>query len=117
MDGWLVFEEACDPCESATYAGAIYGSTLCDFVFPQWYNPAYGGQVDYLNQITQPLRLLSGGYASLDHIVQASGWQRTFAALVKRLASTIKREPKSIQTVEMRLRKPAQDGSVAAPAS
>jgi hypothetical protein len=104
--GWIVYEEACDPCEALTYAGNVNGSPLSDFVFPQWYNAAYQGQVDYMGAIQGPLFLASGGYASVDHIIQASGWQAITADLYKKLAERMKHKSGPAQTVDMRTRPP-----------
>jgi hypothetical protein len=104
--GWIVYEEACDPCEALTYYGSVNGNPLSDFVFPEWYIPAYQGQVDYLGQIQGSLILASGGYASVDQIIKASGWQAITADLYKKLAERTKHTPKAIQTVEMRKRQP-----------
>jgi hypothetical protein len=115
--GWLIFEEVCDPCESATYYGAINGSVLSDFVFPQWYNPAYVGKVDYLGLLPEPLWLLHGGYASVDQILQASGWQEASAEMIQKMADAMKAPAKSVQTVELRKRKPAKERPIVSPAS
>ena len=110
--GWIVYEEACDPCEALSYNGNVNGNTLSDFVFPQWYNAAFQGQVDFLGAIQGPLFLASGGYASVDHIIQASGWQAITADMYKKMAERMKNMPRAVQTVEMRQRQPklAQGG-------
>ena len=106
--GWIVYEEVCDPCEALTYNGVLNGSPLSDFVFPQWYDAAYQGQVDYLGAIPGPLFLASGGYASVDQILQASGWQAISADLYKKLAERMRHMPKAVQTVDMRKRQPVK---------
>jgi hypothetical protein len=100
--GWIVFEEICDPCEATTYSGAVNGSPLSDFVFPQWYDAAYVGAVDYTGTISGPLVLASGGYASVDQILTASGWQQITAAMFKQIAQAMRQKRKSVQTIDMR---------------
>lgn len=104
--GWIVYEEACDPCEALTYFGSVNGSPLSDFVFPQWYDAAYQGQVDFLGAIRGPLFLASGRYASANQIIQASGWRPITPYLYRKLAERMTRMPRAPQTVEMRTRRP-----------
>jgi hypothetical protein len=61
--------ELCDPCEQIGF-GVMVGSTnvsVSDFVFPSFFNP-YGvastnSPFNYLNTLTSPFSILSGGYA------------------------------------------------------
>jgi hypothetical protein len=93
LTGILVAQEVCDAPERLTYAGAINGTEVSDFVFPGWFIPGYPGKVDYLGQVPGPLLLASGGYVSYDQVLQATGWQQTFAARKSHL------DPKNIQFV------------------
>jgi hypothetical protein len=100
--GWIFYEEVCDPCEASTYSGAINGSPLSNFVFPQWYDAAYVGQVDYLGVISGPLTLASGGYVSYDQILTSSGWQQLTGAMFEQIAEAMRHTQKAVQTIEMR---------------
>lgn len=91
LTGILVAQEVCDAPERLTYAGAVNGTQISDFVFPGWYIPTYPYQVDQLGQVPGPLQLLSGGYVSYDQVLQATGWQQAFAAKKGEM------DPKNIQ--------------------
>jgi hypothetical protein len=87
LTGILVAQEVCDAPERLTYAGAVNGTQVSDFVFPSWFIPGYLGQVDQLGQVPGPLLLLSGGYVSYDQVLQATGWQQAFGAKKAKLDS------------------------------
>ena len=91
LTGILVAQEVCDAPERLTYPGAVNGTEVSDFVFPGWFIPGYPNQVDHLGQVPGPLQLLSGGYVSYDQVLQATGWEQTFAARKDKL------DPKNIQ--------------------
>lgn len=97
LTGILIAREVCDAPERLTYAGAINGNQVSDFVFPEWYIPGYPGQVDQRGQVPGPLMLLSGGYVSHDQLLQATGWQQAFGARKTNL------DPKNIQFLSRRV--------------
>lgn len=91
--GWLIAQEVCDAPERLGYPGAVNGLEVSDFVFPGWFIPGYPGPVDQLGQVPGPLQLLSGGYVSMDQVLQASGWQQTQGDKeVKAMAEQIARQ-------------------------
>jgi hypothetical protein len=96
--GVLIAQEVCDAPERLTYSGAYNGTQLSDFVFPGWFIAGYPGQVDEMNQVPGPLQLASGGYISVDQIVQASGWQQVLGAKeYKSLAQHTRQQIKRVQ--------------------
>ena len=97
LTGILIAQEVCDAPERLTYAGAVNGTQLSDFVFPGWYIVGYPGQVDQLGQVPGPLLLLSGGYVSYDQVLQATGWQQGLGA------KKTKVDPKNIQFLSKKL--------------
>lgn len=101
--GFLVAQEVCDAPENLAYPGAINGTELSDFVYPQWFFPGYVGKVDYLGQVPGPLQLLSGGYISYDPIIQAGGWQEADANKIKGAVQGMKQRPKSVHYLPQEL--------------
>ncbi len=102
--GVLVYQEICDPCEGQSYAGALNGTALSDFVLPQYYLVGYPGLVDNLGQVAGPFQVASGGYLSYDEVQVAVGWQQIFGdkavkAKMQPMARKTKQQParKSIQ--------------------
>lgn len=75
IQGWLVYEEICDPIEQRSKQGKN-GSSMSAFVLPQWYIPGYRGKVDNMGVLTRALQIDNGGYASADEVIRASGWQQ-----------------------------------------
>jgi hypothetical protein len=72
----LYCNELCDPVEATNYPITVAGVQIAvsNFVFPSWFNPnAVSPQnlpFDYLNQLTAPFTMTSGGYiitATLDN--------------------------------------------------
>jgi hypothetical protein len=55
---------------------------------------------------TFALPISSGGYASVDQIIQASGWQAITADQYRKMAERMKHMPRAIQSVDMRKRQP-----------
>lgn len=56
----LIARELCDPVESDTYE--IDGVVVSNFVTPAWFSQLGGQQYDYLNKLTAPFTMTSGGY-------------------------------------------------------
>src|SRR5262249_29844803 len=58
--------EACDPCEADTYAYAIQGIAVSDFLTPHFYDPvaAAGARLSLPGALTGPRQILPGGYIS-----------------------------------------------------
>lgn len=80
--GRLYAYEVCDACEDDTFAYAVNGIQLSDFVFPSWFEtfrPAGSAQFDFGRQITKPLDLLKGGYIGYYDLTGGSGWQQLTA--------------------------------------
>ena len=73
-NGWLVYEEICDPVETLSKQSKN-GFALSAFVLPGWYKPGYPGKVDNLGILTRALQIYKGGYAVADAVVRAYGWQ------------------------------------------
>jgi len=80
QDGNSEFEylvEACDPCESDSYAYMIQGVAVSDFLTPHFYDPmtTAGTRYSFTGAITAPRQVLPGGYISW--VNQATGqWQQ-----------------------------------------
>jgi hypothetical protein len=104
LTGILIAQEVCDAPERLTYAGAVNGTLVSDFVFPGWFIPGYPGQVDQLGQVPGPLMLASGGYVSYDQVLQATGWQQAVAAKKAKL------DHKSIQFLPKKVRPKKANG-------
>lgn len=61
-------QELCDPVEDGTYAIPMDGIQVgvSNFVFPSWFNPeatlAANAPFDYMNKLTAPFTMTTGGY-------------------------------------------------------
>lgn len=70
--------ELCDPVEGNSYSVNVNGTfvSLSNFVFPSWFNPEATVQqnmpFDYLNVLTTPFTMTSGGYMIVRQSGQAS---------------------------------------------
>lgn len=64
----LYCQELCDPVEDGTYAVSMdgYQVGVSNFVFPSWFNPEAtiknNAPFDYMNKLTAPFTMTSGGY-------------------------------------------------------
>lgn len=64
----LYCQELCDPVEDGTYSVTVGGQAigLSNFVFPSWFNPEaknpLNAPFDYMNKLTAPMTMTSGGY-------------------------------------------------------
>lgn len=64
----LYCQELCDPVEDGTYAIPMDGVQVgvSNFVFPAWFNPeatkAVNAPFDYMNKLSAPFTMTSGGY-------------------------------------------------------
>lgn len=73
---WVGYE-ICDPVEADEHGFDLNGHRVSDFVYPAWFYPGLGTQIDHTNTLTEPLTLAPGGYAS----VQENGsWKQITAA-------------------------------------
>lgn len=85
MNGKIYAYENCDPVEESIYY-IISGTkkyAMSNFVTPKWFEGFWGtrgAKFDFLRDLTNPLTLLSGGYAIfLDLNDIGAGWQEIFA--------------------------------------
>lgn len=53
--------EVCDPVER--YAYLIGNVHISDWITPGWFNDGMKGPLDYMGEASQPLQILTGGYA------------------------------------------------------
>lgn len=80
--GTLYAYEVCDACEDDSFGYKINDILVSDFVYPAWFeNFRQQGstQFDRMNQIQNPLQLLSGGYIGVFSVTDGSGWQQQTA--------------------------------------
>jgi hypothetical protein len=80
--GTLYAYEVCDACEDDSFGYKINNILVSDFVYPAWFESfrAEGStQFDRMNQIQNPLQLLSGGYIGVFSVTDGSGWQQQTA--------------------------------------
>ena len=56
--------EVCDPCQEAAYGYAVNGVVLSDFILPTYYKAFGDGRYSFAGNITEPRRVLPGGYVS-----------------------------------------------------
>lgn len=61
----LYFRENCDPVENNTYT--INGIEVSDFITPSWFINGSTAQLDYLNAVSRPYQILSGGYMEISY--------------------------------------------------
>jgi hypothetical protein len=77
--GTLYAYEVCDACEDDSFGYQINNVLVSDFVYPAWFENlrAEGStQFDRMNQIQNPLQLLTNGYIGVFNVTTGSGWQQ-----------------------------------------
>jgi hypothetical protein len=76
--------EVCDPCQDDSFGYDIDGVTVCDFVYPtyfQSFHPPGSTLFDHLGKLQKPVpEVLSGGYISMFDMNSATGWHPVAAA-------------------------------------
>jgi len=80
--GTLYAYEVCDACEDDSFGYQINNILVSDFVYPAWFENfrAQGStQFDRMNQIQNPLQLLTGGYIGVFSVTDGTGWQQQTA--------------------------------------
>ncbi len=80
--GTLYAYEVCDACEDDSFGYQINNVLVSDFVYPAWFENfrAQGStQFDRMNQIQNPLQLLTGGYIGVFSVTDGTGWQQQTA--------------------------------------
>jgi len=80
--GTLYAYEVCDACEDDSFSYQINNVLVSDFVYPAWFENfrAQGStQFDRMNQIQNPLQLLTGGYIGVFSVTDGTGWQQQTA--------------------------------------
>jgi len=80
--GTLYAYEVCDACEDDSFGYTINNIKVSDFVHPTWFESFReqgSTQFDKMNQIQNPLQLLTGGYIGIFNISEGSGWQQQTA--------------------------------------
>jgi hypothetical protein len=80
--GTLYAYEVCDACEDDSFGYQINNVLVSDFVYPAWFETFRvkgSTQFDRMNQIQNPLQLLTGGYIGVFDISAGSGWQQQTA--------------------------------------
>ena len=80
--GTLYAYEVCDACEDDSFGYQINNVLVSDFVYPAWFETFRtegSAQFDRMNQIKDPLQLLTGGYIGVFSVTGGSGWQQQTA--------------------------------------
>jgi hypothetical protein len=80
--GTLYAYEVCDACEDDSFGYKMGNVLVSDFVYPAWFESFReqgSTQFDRMNQIQNPLQLLSGGYIGVFSVTDGSGWQQKTA--------------------------------------
>lgn len=80
--GTLYAYEVCDACEDDSFGYKINNILVSDFVYPTWFEnfrEQGSTQFDKMNQIQNPLQLLTGGYIGVFNVNDGSGWQQQTA--------------------------------------
>ncbi len=80
--GTLYAYEVCDACEDDGFSYQIDNIQVSDFVYPAWFEnfrEQGSTQFDKMNQIRNPLELLSGGCIGTFNVRDGSGWQQQTA--------------------------------------
>ncbi len=76
--------EVCDPCQDDSLAYDIDGITVCDFVYPayfQSFRPSGSTRFDHLGKLQKPVpSVLDGGYISAFDVNNPAGWHPVTAA-------------------------------------
>ncbi len=72
--------EVCDPSEDVKFAYTVNGITVSDFYTPNFFDPTVsaGVRYSYSGAITEPRKVLKGGYLSWFHPTTKHWWQETF---------------------------------------
>jgi len=82
-NGIMYAYETADACEALSFP--INGIPMSDFVYPSWFEgwrTTKSTQFDYLDKITTPFQLLSGGYAN---VFSRGKWRQIFGSQQKKL--------------------------------
>jgi hypothetical protein len=78
--------EVCDPCQDEAFAYEIDGISVCDFVYPAYFNlaqPPAVNKFDHKGALSKPVpEVLSGGYITTYDIHGSQDWQPVKAAMV-----------------------------------
>lgn len=76
----LFLVEACDPSEAAEFGYTVNGILVSDFYTPNYFDPIGSSSVRYsfTNSITEPRKVLRGGYLSWQDPASGHWWQETF---------------------------------------
>jgi hypothetical protein len=80
--GTLYAYEVCDACEDDSFGYKINNVLVSDFVYPAWFEnfrEEGSTQFDRMNQIKNPLALLTGGYIGVFSVTDGTGWQQQTA--------------------------------------
>jgi hypothetical protein len=80
--GTLYAYEVCDACEDDSFGYKINNVLVSDFVYPAWFEnfrEEGSTQFDRMNQIKDPLALLTGGYIGVFSVTDGIGWQQQTA--------------------------------------
>jgi len=80
--GTLYAYEVCDACEDDSFGYKINNVLVSDFVYPAWFETFReegSTQFDRMNQIKDPLALLTGGYIGVFSVTDGTGWQQQTA--------------------------------------
>ncbi len=80
--GTLYAYEVCDACEDDSFGYKINNVLVSDFVYPAWFETFReegSTQFDKMNQIKDPLALLTGGYIGVFSVTDGTGWQQQTA--------------------------------------
>jgi hypothetical protein len=76
--------EVCDPCQDDSFGYDIDGITVCDFVYPayfQSFHPPGTAVFDHVGKLQKPVpEVLSGGYISAYDLNSTAGWHQMTAA-------------------------------------
>lgn len=75
--GSIYFFEVGDACEDDSFGYRINGILVSDFVFPAWFDSfqlTAGTRYDFMNRITAPFQILTGGYVSVYPVNRGNGW-------------------------------------------
>jgi hypothetical protein len=72
--------EVCDPSEAADFAYSSNGVLVADFYTPKFFDPAQapGVRYSFTGAITEPRKVLRGGYLSWQDPVSGHWWQETW---------------------------------------
>ena len=72
--------EVCDPSEAAEFGYSVNGILMSDFYTPRFFDPlvAPGVRYSFTGALTEPLKVLRGGYLSWHDPVSDHWWQQTW---------------------------------------